>query len=118
MVVFKVINSCFCFLLFIYKKKRSVESRFQVWQNLVNAVFEHRTHLKFEPLSLANKGTHQGFSMYTYIIKIIYEDNKNLKYLSYKNFFIICIGKSESFCENTRTITNRLYDIQQGKSHR
>ncbi|XP_050456394.1 tyrosine-protein kinase receptor torso-like isoform X1 [Cataglyphis hispanica] len=52
-----------------------------VWQNLVNAVFEHRTHLKFEPLSLANKGTHQG-----------------------KNGF---------FCENTRTITNHLYDIQQ-----
>ncbi|XP_072764548.1 tyrosine-protein kinase receptor torso-like [Anoplolepis gracilipes] len=52
-----------------------------VWQNLVNAVFERRTHLKFEPLSFANKGTHQG--------------------------------KSESFCENTRTITNRLYDIQQ-----
>ncbi|CAL1681905.1 unnamed protein product [Lasius platythorax] len=52
-----------------------------VWQNLVNAVFERRTHLKFEPLSFANKDIHQG--------------------------------KSESFCKNTRTITNRLYDIQQ-----
>ncbi|KAL6428664.1 hypothetical protein ACFW04_007932 [Cataglyphis niger] len=52
-----------------------------VWQNLVNAIFERRTHLKFEPLSLANKGTHQG--------------------------------KSGFFCENTRTITNHLYDIQQ-----
>ncbi|XP_025266682.1 tyrosine-protein kinase receptor torso isoform X1 [Camponotus floridanus] len=52
-----------------------------IWQNLVNAVFERRTHLKFEPLSFANKGRYQG--------------------------------KSESFCEGARTITNRLYDIQQ-----
>ncbi|XP_029169749.1 tyrosine-protein kinase receptor torso-like [Nylanderia fulva] len=52
-----------------------------VWQNIVNAVFERRTHMKFEPLSFANRDIHQG--------------------------------KCESFCENTRTITNRLYDIQQ-----
>ncbi|XP_071560854.1 tyrosine-protein kinase receptor torso-like isoform X2 [Temnothorax nylanderi] len=52
-----------------------------IWQNLVNAVFECRTHLKSNTVSVANENTDQE--------------------------------KCVSNYKNTRTIANRLYDIQQ-----
>ncbi|XP_020294315.1 tyrosine-protein kinase receptor torso-like isoform X2 [Pseudomyrmex gracilis] len=54
-----------------------------IWQNLVNTVSQHRIRLKYDPISFANKNKRQDFK------------------------------QNGSYHNNTRTIANRLYDIQQ-----
>lgn len=65
MISFVVINFV---LLFVRTKEKetvyiSLKFQFQIWQNLVNAVFEHRTQLKFVPVTFVNKDIDQGLNI-------------------------------------------------------
>ncbi|XP_011067283.1 PREDICTED: tyrosine-protein kinase receptor torso [Acromyrmex echinatior] len=101
-----------------------------IWQNIVNAIFECRTHLKSNVVSFANKNTDQG-NMYIYVYFVICvcvraRTQCSLHIYVYILLYALCDNNfkcsNEIFfyyaekcvCnyQNTHTIANRLYDIQ------
>lgn len=98
----------------------------------MNAVFDCRTHLKSNMAFVANKNRDEG-NIYAYIFSNIY-------HICLYLLCVVCVCVCTCICsipnnfsnegffyyaencvsnyKNTCTITNRLYDIQQGKSHR
>lgn len=98
----------------------------------MNAVFECRTHLKSNVVFVANKNTNKS-NIYAdtfnnichiclYLLCIVCVCVRAWVCSISNNFsnkeFFYCAESCVSNYKNTCTITNRLYDIQQGKSYR